>query len=571
MLDHPASRFGSNTKNQLSNEFSEDDPIDLPNAMSSVKQPQKARIKLTARNIFIALTIIIPYAILFIALFWPKALWSLLIVIPIAARGIYDMIQTKSTILRLYPIIGHMRYFLESIRPEIQQYFVESDTNGTPISREFRSLVYQRAKKQRDTRPFGTLFDVYRNGYEWVNHSLAPKAIVNDNPRVLFGGSDCAQPYQASLLNISAMSYGSLSKNAILALNKGAKMGDFAHNTGEGGISPYHLEHGGDLIWQVGTGYFGCRDEDGNFDGDLFAKTASHENVKMIEIKLSQGAKPGHGGILPAVKLTQEIANIRHVPMGKDVISPSAHTAFSTPIELLEFVAKLRQLSGGQPVGFKLCIGRKSEFLAICKAMLETGITPDFITVDGSEGGTGAAPIEMTNSVGTPLREGLVFVHNALIGTGVRDQVRIIASGKAISAFHMLRLLALGADTINSARAMMLALGCIQARHCHNDNCPTGIATQKSTRYNALDIDSKSQRVTNYHHASIKNMLEISAGAGLNSPNDITPDHLNHRVNGNEVKTFAELYSFLPAGCLASGTAPENWKHDWRKATASDW
>ena len=571
MLDHPASRFGSNSKNQLPNAFSEDESNNSSNAMSSKTPPQQARIKLTARNIFIALSIIIPYAILFIALFWPKALWALLIVLPIAARGIYDMIQTKSTILRLYPIIGHMRYFFESIRPEIQQYFVESDTNGTPISREFRSLVYQRAKKQRDTRPFGTLFDVYRNGYEWVNHSLAPKTNFNDNPRVKFGGSDCTQPYQASLLNISAMSYGSLSKNAILALNKGAKMGGFAHNTGEGGISPYHLEHGGDLIWQIGTGYFGCRDTDGNFDKDLFAKKAQHENVKMIEIKLSQGAKPGHGGILPAVKLTQEIADIRHVPMGKDVISPSAHSAFSTPIELLEFVARLRQLSGGKPVGFKLCIGRKSEFLAVCKAMLKTGITPDFITVDGSEGGTGAAPIEMTNSVGTPLREGLVFVHNALIGAGVRDQIRIIASGKAISAFHMLRLLALGADAINSARAMMLALGCIQARSCHNDNCPTGIATQKSSRYNALDIDSKSQRVANYHGASIKNMLEISAGAGLNTPSDITPDHLNHRVNGNDVKSFAELYSFIPEGCLAAGKAPESWKHDWRTASASDW
>ena len=571
MLDHPATRHGSNAKSSIPHDFSEDWSIGEPHVTSSKVHPQQDRIKLTARNIFIALSIIIPYAILFIALFWPKALWSLLIILPIAARGIYDMMQTKSTILRLYPIIGHVRYFFESIRPEIQQYFVESDTNGTPISREFRSLVYQRAKKQRDTRPFGTLFDVYRNGYEWVNHSLAPKTIVNNNPRVLFGGSDCTQPYQASLLNISAMSYGSLSKNAILALNKGAKMGGFAHNTGEGGISPYHLKHGGDLIWQIGTGYFGCRDTDGNFDSQTFAKKAQHENVKMIEIKLSQGAKPGHGGILPAVKLTREIANIRHVPMGKDVISPSAHSAFSTPIELLEFVANLRKLSGGKPVGFKLCIGRKSEFLAICKAMLETGITPDFITVDGSEGGTGAAPIEMTNSVGTPLREGLVFVHNALVGTGVRDQVRIIASGKAISAFHMLRLLGLGADAINSARAMMLALGCIQARSCHNDNCPAGIATQKATRYNALDIDGKSRRVTNYHQASIKNMLEITSGAGLDTPNDISPDHLNHRVNGNEVKSFAELYNFLPEDCLVSGTAPESWQNDWRKASSSEW
>jgi len=566
MLDFTDSHHPSTINGQLSSRFSTRGPILL-----RAEEKPKTRIALTARSIFITLSIIIPCAIFLATWFWPKVLWTFLIILPVILRGIYDMAQRKSTILRLYPIIGHMRYFFESIRPEIQQYFVESDTNGMPISREFRSLVYQRAKKQRDTRPFGTLFDVYRDGYEWINHSLAPKTVRNDNPRVKFGGPDCTQPYHASLLNISAMSYGSLSKNAILALNKGASIGGFAHNTGEGGISPYHLQPGGDLIWQIGTGYFGCRDEEGQFEAALFVEKSQYNSVKMIEIKLSQGAKPGHGGILPAVKLTQEIADIRHVPIGRDVISPPTHSAFSTPIELLQFIARLRSLSGGKPVGFKLCIGSKPEFLAICKAMLETGITPDFITVDGSEGGTGAAPIEMTNSVGTPLREGLIFVHNALVGTGVRDKIRIIASGKAISAFHMLRLLALGADTVNVARAMMLALGCIQARHCHNDNCPTGIATQKASRYNALDVEGKSERVANYHHASIENMLDISAGAGLDRPSDITPKHINHRCSDNQIKSYFQLYTFLSKGCLASGQVPQDWQEDWNSATSWEW
>ncbi len=526
----------------------------------------------SARIVFFTVATIAVCSVTLLTLFWSTAAWGFLLVLPIFALGLYDIFQRKKTVLRLYPVIGHLRYFFESIRPEIQQYFVESDTNGAPISREFRSLVYQRAKKQQDTRPFGTLFDVYRDGYEWVNHSILPKEATDYNPRVRFGGPDCQKPYDASLLNISAMSYGALSKNAILALNKGAKIGGFAHNTGEGGISPYHLEHDADLIWQIGTGYFGCRDENGAFDPELFAKKSARDSVKMIEIKLSQGAKPGHGGILPAVKLTPEIAKIRNVPMGKDVISPAAHSAFSTPRELVAFIARLRDLSGGKPVGFKLCIGDKSEFLAICKAMLETGVTPDFITIDGSEGGTGAAPIEMTNSVGTPLREGLVFVHNALVGTGLRDKIRLVASGKAISAFHMVRLLALGADTINSARAMMLALGCIQARSCHNDKCPTGIATQKATRFNALDVDLKAERVANYQMANVKNLMEIICSAGVTSPSDITADHLHHRVQGGAVKTYAELYEFLEDGdLLTDATLPETWARHWSRANADKW
>jgi len=507
-----------------------------------------------------------------LAKFWPHAYSLFWIILPLIALGLYDMWQRQHTILRLYPVIGHLRYFFETIRPEIQQYFVESDTNGQPVSREFRALVYQRAKGQRDTRPFGTVFDVYRNGYEWVNHSLAPKPVQKTSPRIRFGGKDCSLPYEASPLNISAMSFGALSQNAIMALNKGAKTGGFAHNTGEGGISPYHLRYGGDLVWQIGTGYFGCRNPRGNFDERLFAEQARQDVVKMIEIKLSQGAKPGHGGILPAVKLTREIAAIRHVPMGQDVVSPPAHTTFSTPLGLLQFVARLRELSGGKPVGFKLCIGNKVEFLAICKAMLETGITADFITVDGAEGGTGAAPVELANSVGTPLRDGLVFVHNALLGSGLRSSIRIIASGKAISAFHVLRLLALGADTVNVARAMMFALGCLQSRHCNQDTCPTGVATQNPARYQALDVDLKAIRVANYHASMIENLMELVAAAGLTGLDELQPGHIHRRVDGTETRTYAELYPTIADRCLLSDNdLPEGWRNDWEQALSSTW
>jgi len=521
---------------------------------------------------FIYFSIISPIFVLVLGYYWTEAYEFLPIVLLLVGLGIYDMLQTKHSILRLYPVIGHFRFMFELIRPEIQQYFVESDTNGVPINREFRALVYQRAKGQRDTRPFGTLFDVYRPGYEWINHSLAPKLTHEINPRVNFGGDDCTQPYAASPLNISAMSFGALSKNAILALNKGAKMGGFSHNTGEGGISPYHLEHGGDLVWQIGTGYFGCRNAEGGFDETLFAEKATQSVVKMIEIKLSQGAKPGHGGILPAIKLTQEIADIRHVPMGQDVISPPGHSAFSSPIELLEFVAKLRKLSAGKPVGFKLCIGQKSEFLGICKAMLETGIKPDFITVDGGEGGTGAAPVELTNSMGTPLRDALIFVNNALIGCGLREKIRIIASGKSMSAFHMLRLIALGADTVNSARAMMFALGCIQSRHCNRDTCPTGVATQNPVRYKALDVNDKGQRVANYQHSMVENLMELLAAAGLSHLDDLKPWHINRRVNGTEISDYAELYPCITENCLLTEeTLPCVWEKHWNKAAVNHW
>ena len=527
---------------------------------------------MTVRQGFIIISLALLVLVALWSVYWPLALWLLIPVLIFIALGVYDMLQRRHTILRLYPIIGHLRFLFESVRREIQQYFVESDTNGKPISREFRALVYQRAKGDTDTRPFGTIFDVYRDGCEWINHSLAPKAIVEHNPRILFGEDTCAQPYAASPLNISAMSYGSLSKTAIMALNKGAQMGGFAHNTGEGGLSPYHLEYGADVIWQIGTGYFGCRNANGGFDADKFKQGATLPAVRMIEIKLSQGAKPGHGGILPAAKLTEEIAAIRQVSMGRDVVSPAAHSAFDSPAGLLRFVVQLRELSGGKPVGFKLCIGAEHEFFGICKAMLETGITPDFITIDGSEGGTGAAPIELTNSVGTPLRDGLVFVDRALKGIGLRHKVRLIAAGKAISAFHVIRLLALGADTVNVARAMMFALGCIQSRSCNTDKCPTGIATQDPARYKALDVDLKGQRVANYHKAMIENMLELLAAAGITSLQDLQPCHIHHRVGGTVVKNYDELFPPVADGCLLDEAAvPANWKDAWTRADANAW
>lgn len=523
------------------------------------------------RQYFVIFAIIAPVVVLGLSMLWSAALWLFVPLILIIGLGLTDMLQKKHTIRRLYPLFGRFRYLLESVRPEIQQYFVESDTSGAPISREFRSLVYQRAKGARDTRPFGTIFDVNRAGYEWINHSLKPLHPHNQNPRVKFGGDRCAKPYLASPLNISAMSYGALSGNAIKALNNGAKIGGFSHNTGEGSLSPYHKQ-GGDIVWQIGTGYFGCRTDDGQFNPEQFKESAQLDVVKMIEIKLSQGAKPGHGGILPAAKLTQEIADIRRVPMGKDVISPPSHSAFSTPVEMLEFIDTLRELSGGKPVGIKLCIGRRDEFLAICKAMKQTGKVPDFITVDGGEGGTGAAPTEMTNSVGTPLRDALIFVNQSLIGIGLRDQIRIIASGKIFSAFHVLRVIALGADTVNSARGMMLALGCIQARSCNTDHCPTGIATQNPARAAGLVVSDKATRVANFHKATIENLIELLAAAGLDSLDQLEPKHINHRIQGTNIKNYAQLYPSIASGCLLEeSTVPADWRDDWQAADSASW
>ncbi|MCX7552782.1 FMN-binding glutamate synthase family protein [Marinicella sp. S1101] len=527
---------------------------------------------MTVRQKFVVLLVAVPVLVVLWAQYWPAAWWSFVIIGPLALLGLRDMLQKKRAILRLYPVIGHFRYLLESFRVEIQQYFIESDLNGSPVPREFRSLVYQRAKGDKDTRPFGTIMDVNEDGYEWINHSVSPIHLERDQLAVKFGGESCQQPYHGSPMNISAMSYGSLSKNAIEALNLGAKQDQFAHNTGEGGISPYHLKHGGDLIFQFGTGYFGCRNAEGGFDADLFKQKAALDQVKMIEIKLSQGAKPGHGGILPAVKLTAEIAEIRHVPMGKDVLSPPYHTAFDTPTGLLQFVQQLRELSGGKPIGFKLCLGKRSEFLAICKAMLETGIKPDFITVDGSEGGTGAAPIEFTNSVGTPLKDALIIVNNALIGCGLRDEIKVIAAGKIISAFHLIKAIALGADAVNSARGMMFALGCIQSRACNTDHCPTGIATQDPARVVALDVGDKAKRVARYHHQMMKNLAELLGAAGVKSLSELKPSHIMHRVQGAEVKSYEAMFPTLNQGALlAAETRPESWSTDWQAARADHW
>jgi glutamate synthase domain-containing protein 2 len=480
--------------------------------------------------------------------------------------GINDLMQTRHAVLRNYPIAAHLRFLLEAIRPEMRQYFFEDEKFGTPFSRDKRSIVYQRAKKQLDKRPFGTNYDVYSEGYEWLNHSMAPATVSPDHFRVDVGSH--GKSYSASMLNISAMSFGSLSSNAILALNKGAKLGGFAHDTGEGGYSPYHQQNGGDIIWELGSGYFGARQLDGTFDPERFAQTAANEQIKMIEIKLSQGAKPGHGGVLPAAKVSEEIARIRHIPMGKDCISPASHSAFSTPKELMEFVAKLRELSGNKPTGFKLCVGHEWEFLALCKAMLATGIHPDFIVVDGKEGGTGAAPLEFIDHIGKPLREGLSFVHNALTGIGLRDKIRIGASGKIVSAFDMARTIALGADWCNSARGFMFALGCIQSQSCHTDRCPTGVATQDRSRQRALVVPDKAERVANFHRETIKSLAELTAAAGLDHPSRFSRMHISRRVSPSEVLTFAQLYPVVARGVLVDDAGVSPLFGAWQAADA---
>ena len=471
--------------------------------------------------------------------------------------GVYDLRQTKRSILRNYPIIGHMRFMLEYIRPEIRQYFIEGDNDAMPFSRSQRSLVYQRAKGDADKRPFGTQLDVHANGYEWINHSVAPTTVASHDFRVWVGGHPdapnpgCTQPYALSIFNISAMSFGALSANAILALNSGARQGGFAHDTGEGSISQHHRVHGGDLIWEVASGYFGCRNDDGSFNADKFTANAREPQVKMIELKLSQGAKPGHGGMLPGAKVTIEIANARGVPVGVDCISPASHSAFSTPLEMMQFIARLRELSGGKPTGFKLCIGHPWEWFAMVKAMLQTGITPDFIVVDGGEGGTGAAPLEFTDHVGVPLQEGLRLVHNTLIGAGLRERIKIGCAGKVISAFDIARLMALGADWCNSARGFMFALGCLQAQTCHTGHCPTGVTTQDPVRQKALVVADKSQRVYNFHQQTLHALKEMVQAAGLQHPADITANHIVRRGSDHKVQLLAQaLLTQMPKGAL---------------------
>ncbi|MDB5880147.1 MAG: glutamate synthase [Ramlibacter sp.] len=466
--------------------------------------------------------------------------------------GLRDLRQSRHAVLRNYPVIGHLRFLFEYVRPEIRQYFIESDAEAEPFSRAQRSLVYQRSKGEPDNRPFGTQLDVTRQGYEWINHSLFPTVLASSDFRITIGPST-AQPYECSIFNISAMSFGALSGNAILALNRGAKLGGFAHDTGEGSISSYHRVHGGDLIWEIGSGYFGCRDDQGRFSEARFMENARQPQVKMIEIKLSQGAKPGHGGILPAAKVTPEIALARGVPIGIDCVSPSAHSEFSTPLEMMAFITRLRELSGGKPVGFKLCIGHPWEWFGIVKAMLQTGVTPDFIVVDGAEGGTGAAPVEFSDHVGAPLQEGLLLVHNTLVGTGLRDRIRLGCAGKVITAFDIARMMALGADWCNSGRGFMMALGCIQAQTCHTGNCPTGVTTQDSLRQRALAVPDKAQRVYNLHRSTLLALKELVQAAGLKHPQEITAHHIVRRLTDTDVRQLAGLLMRVEPGVLLSG------------------
>lgn len=520
------------------------------------------------RRFFFVSASLLVAALLVGGLLYPPVLFAFAIVGPVIALGLQHAFQTKKAILRNFPLLGLFRYGFEKIRPEIQQYFIESETDGQPISRDMRSVVYQRAKQQTDTLPFGTQRNVYADGYEWISHSLAPSHVDPKTLRIKVGGPQCTQPYSASLLNISAMSYGALSRTAIQSLNGGAKLGGFFHNTGEGGLSPHHLAEGGDLVWQIGTGYFGCRTKDGKFDADLFRETATLPNVKMIEIKLSQGAKPSHGGILPAAKITPEIVAIRKVEFGQDVVSPPAHKAFNDPRGLLKFVKQLRDLSGGKPVGFKLCLGQPSEFVAICKAMIETGLLPDFITVDGGEGGTGAAPLEFSNSVGAPLEDGLSFVNDVLTGFDLRKDIRLIASGKVLTGFHLFSRIALGADMCNSARGMMLALGCIQARQCNSNHCPTGVATQKEQLYKGLVPSDKKVRVANYHRHTIHAFADLLGATGALRPSAVDRGILNRRVSSDVVKTYAELFPAVKPGCFLRGEVPARFTMHVRNASA---
>ena len=513
---------------------------------------------------------VMVFAIACLAARWDDGWWWVVAIFgAFSLLGVYDMLQTRHTVSRNYPVLAHFRYFLESIGPEIRQYFIEPDTQENPFSRLQRALVYQRAKGERDTRPFGTQADVYANDYEWINHSLQPTSIDSHDFRILIG-ADCAQPYSASVFNISAMSFGSLSANAIRALNEGAQRGGFYHDTGEGSISRYHREKGGGLVWEVASGYFGCRNDDGSFNETRFAAHACDPQVKMIEVKLSQGAKPGHGGVLPAAKVTAEIAEARGVPAGVDCISPAKHSAFSTPVGLLQFVARLRELSGGKPTGFKLAIGHPWEWFGIAKAMQQTGLLPDFIVVDGGEGGTGAAPAEFVDHVGVPLREALLLVHNTLVGLDLRGRIRIGAAGKITSAYELARIIALGADWGNAARGFMFALGCIQSLNCHTDRCPTGVATQDPLRQRALDVESKATRVFRFHQNTLRAFRELLAAAGLRHPEELGPEHILCRVSPTEIRSMASLYRYLQPGDLLHGVPDHAVFQDFWAAASAD-
>lgn len=508
-----------------------------------------------------------------LALRMPGFWGHVLILIPglLTLLGLWDLVQSRHSVLRNYPVIGHVRWLVEMIRPELRQYLLEDEDEATPFSRAQRSLVYRRAKGISSDHPFGTLENLYAADYEFIQHSICPADPPDPKSfRIVIGNDQCAKPYSASIFNISAMSFGSLSANAIRALNKGAAMGGFYHDTGEGSISPYHREFGGDIVWEIASGYFGCRDENGRFDPEKFAAQATTDQVKMIEIKLSQGAKPGHGGILPAQKVSAEISETRGVPMGQDCISPPRHSAFSTPLEMMAFVQQLRTLSGGKPVGFKFCMGLPWEFMAIVKAMLESGVVPDFIVVDGGEGGTGAAPVEFSNHIGVPMREGLLFVHNVLTGAGLRDRIKIGAAGKLISAFDIASVLAIGADWTNSARGYMFALGCIQSMNCHTNRCPTGVATQDKSRQRALVVPDKAERVQRFHDRTVSALGDMLGAAGLTHPDELHPRHLVHRISSTEIRQFDQVHHFLKPGELVSGECVLPYFRDnWRKAQAA--
>jgi glutamate synthase domain-containing protein 2 len=524
------------------------------------------------RKKFIVVSIATVLLILVWSYIWPNALFTFFLVGPFLYMGYADMLQKRQSIRRNFPLFARLRYVFEDLRPKIQQYFVESDTDGAPINRNDRSVVYQRAKKQIDTTPFGTQYNVYAEGYEWMSHAIVPIDFhtIDHHPRVLVGNRDCTQKYPASILNISAMSFGSLSSHAVEALNAGAKIGGFAHNTGEGGLSPYHLKHGGDVIWQIGTGYFGARDEDGKFSPEIFKKNALRPEVKMIELKLSQGAKPGHGGILPAKKNTPEVAAIRSIKAGTTVFSPPFHSAFSTPKAMINFLKQLRELSGGKPVGFKLCVGRKSEFISICKAMVELDSYPDYIAVDGGEGGTGAAPPEFSNFVGMPLLDGIAFVEDMLKGFNIRHHIKIGAAGKILTGFQILRAMALGADFCYSARAMMMAVGCIQALECNKNTCPTGVATQDPALFHGLVIDDKKVRVANFHKNTVESFVELMAASGISDPKRLNRHQISRRVFMNEVKTLEEIYPSVPVGAMVQGAVPERYKMSFASASAEE-
>ncbi|MFG1421821.1 FMN-binding glutamate synthase family protein [Roseixanthobacter liquoris] len=498
----------------------------------------------------------------------PAWLFVFCVLFPLVLVGVFDVLQPHHSLLRNYPVIGSVRWIFEALRPYLRQYIVEDDLEGHPYNRNVRSLVYARAKGEEDRQPFGTEIDTQAPQYEWMTHSLAPTPVAKEPFRVQVGGKECTKPYAAATLNISAMSFGSLGHNAIEALNLGAKQGGFYHDTGEGGLSPYHRIHGGDIVWELGSGYFGCRNRDGSFCPERFAEKAADPQVKMVEIKLSQGAKPGHGGVLPAAKVTPEIAEIRGIPLGEDCISPSRHPAFATPAQMMDFVAQLRELSGGKPVGIKLCVGHPSETFAIVKAMLKTGIAPDFVVVDGSEGGTGAAPQELADHMGMPLREGLILMRNALVGTGLRDQVRLAAAGKVTSGFGMAANMAVGADWCNAARAFMFSLGCVMSMRCHTGQCPTGITTNDPHLQRGLVVEEKAKRVASFQHHTVEALADLVAAAGLHHPNELLPHHIWHRVTPVQVQPLDRLYPFVSSGVLNEAPEDTPYAAEWRAADA---